>query len=176
VTKNVGENRHARQPIDDPQASYLMRLVCRLGGCGPAVVMRTGPHLGGGPAPLGPAPTLPVIAPAGASSATASARRGFFLPSCGPLKACWPLGGSECGRICRIHYLLPQTLPANATIRAGDGRLLAADVDELECRSPGERCLRALSTTGSHDGRCAVGRSVSSISENSIGGDWLRLR
>jgi hypothetical protein len=59
-----------------------MRLVCRLGGCGPAVVMRTGSHLGGDPAPLGPAPTLPVIAPAGASSATASARRGFLLPTC----------------------------------------------------------------------------------------------
>ena len=27
-----------------------------------------------------PAPTLPVITPAGASSATASARRGFFMP------------------------------------------------------------------------------------------------
>src|SRR5215472_19259247 len=56
----AGEIRHAEQLNDYAAASYLLRLVCRLGGCGPAVVMRTGSHLGGGPAPLGPAPTLPV--------------------------------------------------------------------------------------------------------------------
>src|SRR5215472_15765925 len=74
----AGEIRHAEQLNDYAAASYLLRLVCRLGGCGPAVVMRTGSHLGGGPAPLGPAPTLPVKplrarlrpppAPAGVSS------------------------------------------------------------------------------------------------------------
>jgi hypothetical protein len=38
---------------------------CRLGGCGPVAVMRTGLHLGGSPG-IGPAPTLPVKAPVGA--------------------------------------------------------------------------------------------------------------
>jgi len=43
----------------------------------------------GRPGPLRPAPTLPVITPAGASSATASVRRGFFMSR---------LPGPECDR------------------------------------------------------------------------------
>src|SRR5260370_21788032 len=59
-----------------------MTLVCRSGGCGPVVVMRTGLHLGGSPGqwtgsdPAGQAPV-------GASSATASAHRGFIVPDRG---------------------------------------------------------------------------------------------
>jgi hypothetical protein len=60
ISAMVREIRHVKQLTGHAAASYLVRLVCRLGGCGPAVVMRTGSHLGGGPAPLGPAPTLPV--------------------------------------------------------------------------------------------------------------------
>ena len=41
--------RHSKQPSGDSVASIQVRLVCRLGGCGPAIVRRTGPHLGGGP-------------------------------------------------------------------------------------------------------------------------------
>src|SRR5215469_3505853 len=37
-----------RATIQLLNASYLVT-ECRLGGCGPVVVMRTGPHLGGGP-------------------------------------------------------------------------------------------------------------------------------
>src|SRR6266568_5683535 len=64
-------------------ASYIVRLVCRLGGCGPAVVMRTGPHLGGGPAPLGPAPTLPVD-PCGRVFGHCQRPQGFLMPAGSP--------------------------------------------------------------------------------------------
>ena len=46
-----------------------------MGGCGP--VMRAGPHLGGGPDFISPAPPLPV-GPRGCTSATASARGGHL--------------------------------------------------------------------------------------------------
>ena len=55
---------HFEQPSGYRPASYLSRLVCRLGGCGPVVTMRAGLHLGGGP-DGGPAPTLPVFSPCG---------------------------------------------------------------------------------------------------------------
>src|ERR1700733_11653813 len=65
------------QPLTATRAS-LRVTGCRLGGCGPVAVMRTGLHLGGSPG-IGPAPTLPV-GPRGRTSATASAHGGFSSP------------------------------------------------------------------------------------------------
>src|ERR1035438_9342674 len=50
---------------------------CRLGGCGPVAVMRTGPHLGGGPVFKGrPRPCR--SSPRGRTSATATRPRGYL--------------------------------------------------------------------------------------------------
>src|ERR1035441_11074329 len=52
---------------------------CRLGGCGPVAVMRTGPHLGGGPVFKGrPRPCR--SSPRGRTSATASVHGGISSP------------------------------------------------------------------------------------------------
>src|ERR1035441_6678666 len=70
---------------------------CRLGGCGPVAVMRTGLHLGGGPVFKRPAPTLPVRPP-WAHFGHRQRPRGHLVTTG---DARWsPLGGGPSGILC----------------------------------------------------------------------------
>ena len=70
---------HSEQPFAYQAASYQVT-GCRLGGCGPVVVMRTGPHLGGGPGVDRPRPCR--SAPVGAFRPPPAPTGAFSCPGC----------------------------------------------------------------------------------------------